>query len=129
MKERVLIIEDVGEDCTVLAEKLASQGYKVCSVQTDEEFWDQMRNFPVDLVIFDVCLKKRLSPSVYQALLDLREGQKIPVVLTAGVTERTDRVAALSDENYVFFPEPVDFSQLQEEIQKLLSRGPAVSAA
>ncbi len=65
----------------------------------------------------------------YQVLLDLREEQKIPVVLTAGVTERPEHVVALSDENYVFFPEPVDFSQLHQEIQKLLFRRHAVSAA
>lgn len=129
MRDHVLVIEDAGEDCTVLAEKLASRGYDVVSVQTDEEFWEQMRSASIDLVIFDVCLKKRLSPKVYQALLDLREEQKIPVVLTAGVTERTEHVAALSDENYIFFSEPVDFNQLHQEIQKLLFRRHAVSAA
>ena len=129
MNGRILIIEDVREDSFMLKSKLMAKEFQVLSARTENEFWEHMSRSPINLVIFDVCLEKRLSPDVYHALLDLRESRKIPVIFIAGVKEQGGWVAAVSDENYIFFPDPVCFDQLHLEMQRLLGLRQEASAA
>ena len=130
MNERILVVENTDEPFHVLRDKLIEKNFEVVTAEDELEFWIQMKDPRVKLVILDVCLKNRLSADVYHALLDFRMSREIGVILKTGLlTEDGAAVTALHDENYVFFPEPVNFDRLYAEIHHLLNKRRMVFAA
>lgn len=129
MNERILVIENRGPSYQILKDKLEEKGCVVLTAQNEHEFWGHACETNVELVLFDICLKNRLSSEVYAAILNFQQSRKIPVIFKTGMTDQDEHGAMLYDENYIFFPEPVGFERLYVEIQKLLNQRQLAHAA
>ncbi len=123
MKNRILIIEDDWMVLQLMKQKLEKMGYVVATAKNESDVWGLINENRIELIILNICLRTKLGGKIYRSLVDARVGQKIPFIITTGITDKHQPLRSFHDEGYIFFPKPVDFETLHQEIEEVLSSG------
>lgn len=117
--ERILIIDDDVELCSLVAEYLQPEGFQVEAVYNGEQGLDKALVGEHRLVVLDVML-----PGIngFEVLRRLRQTSKIPVLLLTARGEDVDRIVGLEIGADDYLPKPFNPRELVARIRAVLRR-------
>ncbi len=117
--EKILIIDDDINLCTVLSEELAEVGYEINFLTGGENVSDYIKTNPVDLILLDL---KMPGKDGFQVLREIENGKSSNpkvIVLTAYADVKSAIDAAKLGATD-FISKPYDFDELLITIRKVL---------
>lgn len=117
--DRILIIDDDVELCSLVGEYLASEGFNVESVHDGERGLHRAAQGDFVLVVLDVML-----PGIngFEVLRRLRATSRIPVLLLTARGEDVDRIVGLEIGADDYLPKPFNPRELVARIRAILRR-------
>jgi DNA-binding NtrC family response regulator len=110
MKERVLIIDDQGEQCELLATLVAGLDYLPVSTTDAAEGLDLITRENFDAVLTDLEMQSMSGVDVCKGVAVIRSD--VPVILVTGMGSMESAVASLRAGAYDFLSKPVDANML-----------------
>ncbi len=117
--DRVLIIDDDFELCSLVSEYLEPEGFRVESVHDGETGLQRALNGNYLLVVLDVMLP---GISGFDVLRRLRATSRIPVLLLTARGEDVDRIVGLEIGADDYLPKPFNPRELVARIRAVLRR-------
>ena len=117
--ERILVIDDDVELCSLVAEYLQPEGFLVEAVYNGEQGLEKAELSEHRLVVLDVML-----PGIngFEVLRRLRQTSKIPVLLLTARGEDVDRIVGLEIGADDYLPKPFNPRELVARIRAILRR-------
>jgi two-component system response regulator HydG len=110
MKERVLIIDDQGEQCELLGELVSALDYIPVTTTQPAEALDRITRESFDAVLTDLEMASMSGVDVCRGVSIIRSD--VPVILVTGMGSMDSAVAALRAGAYDFLTKPVDANVL-----------------
>ena len=120
--QRILIIDDDYELCTLVSEYLAAEGFGVEAVHDGETGLQRASNGNYLLIVLDVMLP---GMSGFDVLRRLRATSRIPVLLLTARGEDVDRIVGLEIGADDYLPKPFNPRELVARIRAILRRSAA----
>jgi len=120
--DRILIIDDDFELCSLVTEYLAAEGFRVESVHDGETGLKRATSGGYLLIILDVMLP---GMSGFDVLRRLRATSRIPVLLLTARGEDVDRIVGLEIGADDYLPKPFNPRELVARIRAILRRSAA----
>lgn len=117
--DRVLVIDDDGELCGLVAEYLAPEGFSVESVVDGLRGLDRALSGDHLLVVLDVMLP---GLNGFEVLRRIRAKSRIPVLLLTARGEDVDRIVGLEIGADDYLPKPFNPRELVARIRAILRR-------
>lgn len=117
--DRILVIDDDIELCTLVGEYLEAEGFRVESVHDGERGLQSALGGEYVLVVLDVML-----PGIngFEVLRRLRNSSRIPVLLLTARGEDVDRIVGLEIGADDYLPKPFNPRELVARIHAILRR-------
>src|SRR5438445_985206 len=124
--DRILVIDDDVELCSLVGEYLASEGFQVEAAYDGEQGLQRGLSGEYSLVVLDVML-----PGIngFEVLRRIRSVSKIPVLLLTARGEDVDRIVGLEIGADDYLPKPFNPRELVARIRAILRRTKPVRAA
>ena len=122
MKGKVLIVDDERLNVEVLGRFLTGAGYDVFSAGSAEEALALAEKEQLDAILLDNVLPGMTG---LQAIAGLMKRSKAAIILMTGDDGQSTREDALLLGARGFLGKPIDFKQLDAELQKAIGRAPA----
>src|SRR5207244_11395196 len=119
MMDRILVIDDDVELCSLLAEYLGAEGFTVESVHDGERGLERALSGDHLLVVLDVMLP---GMNGFEVLRRIREMSRAPVLLLTARGEDVDRIVGLEIGADDYLPKPFNPRQLVASIRAVLRR-------
>ena len=122
MKNKILLVEDDLTMLNLLETLFSIEGYDVCSVDQDEDFFDSVKQNEPDLVIMDVHLRsgKGVEINGFDLLQRIKEEpglEMVKVIMLSGTDLRIESRISGADE---FIIKPFMPDELIQKIEKLM---------
>jgi two-component system response regulator CpxR len=117
--DRILIIDDDFELCSLVSEYLEPEGFKVESVHDGETGLQRALNGNYLLVVLDVMLP---GMSGFDVLRRIRATSRVPVLLLTARGEDVDRIVGLEIGADDYLPKPFNPRELVARIRAVLRR-------
>ncbi len=117
--DRILVIDDDVELCSLVSEYLAPEGFQVESAPDGNRGLEQALNGEFLLVVLDVMLP---GLNGFEVLRRLRDKSKIPVLLLTARGEDVDRIVGLEIGADDYLPKPFNPRELVARIRAILRR-------
>jgi two-component system response regulator CpxR len=117
--DRILVIDDDVELCSLVAEYLQPEGFQVEAVYSGEQGLEQALAGTHSLVVLDVML-----PGIngFEVLRRVRQTSTIPVLLLTARGEDVDRIVGLEIGADDYLPKPFNPRELVARIRAILRR-------
>jgi putative two-component system response regulator len=119
-KQRVLVVDDVVENCMLIADYLENLGCQVLTANSGPEALAIMEESPADIVLLDVEMPGMNGLEVCRQIKALPATRMVPVVIVTAYSAVDDRVAALNAGADDFLAKPVEQTELQARVRSLL---------
>jgi DNA-binding response OmpR family regulator len=120
--DRILIIDDDFELCTLVSEYLATEGFRVEAVHDGETGLQRATTGSYLLIVLDVMLP---GMSGFDVLRRVRATSRIPVLLLTARGEDVDRIVGLEIGADDYLPKPFNPRELVARIRAILRRSAA----
>jgi DNA-binding response OmpR family regulator len=117
--DRILVIDDDVELCSLVSEYLAPEGFQVESAADGNRGLEQALHGEFVLVVLDVMLP---GLNGFEVLRRLRDKSKIPVLLLTARGEDVDRIVGLEIGADDYLPKPFNPRELVARIRAILRR-------
>src|SRR6266481_7835200 len=117
--DRILIIDDDFELCTLVSEYLAAEGFRIEAVHDGETGLQRASGGSYLLVVLDVMLP---GMSGFDVLRRIRATSRIPVLLLTARGEDVDRIVGLEIGADDYLPKPFNPRELVARIRAILRR-------
>lgn len=125
MDNRVLIIDDDKELCSLLTEYLQLQGFTVDAIHDGAAAVSHLRQQHYDVLVLDVMLPGMMGLDV---LRNLRDFDNTPVLMLTARGEDTDRIVGLEMGADDYLPKPCNPRELAARLRAILRRAEGVNA-
>ena len=119
MNEGVLVVEDDREIVKAIAILLEQEGYRVLRAYNGLEALDLARNPDLRLILLDVMMPRLDGLS---ALMRIREGRNLPVIVLSAKSEDSDKVLGLSMGADDYVTKPYNPPELLARVRSQLRR-------
>jgi DNA-binding response OmpR family regulator len=119
-QERILIIDDDRELCSLLAEYLKREGFTVDNASQGKEGFELAIAGHYSLIILDVMLPGQLNG--FNVLLLIRAKTAVPVLMLSARGEHVDRIAGLEMGADDYLAKPFNPRELLARIRTILRR-------
>lgn len=117
---KILIVDDDEEILLLLSKYLRKEGFDVVEAKNVAEFYMQIENHTLDMVILDIMLP---DGSGLDACKELRQkGNATPIILLTAVTEEVDRILGLEFGADDYIGKPFNPRELLARIRAVLRR-------
>src|SRR2546426_5987474 len=126
MMDRILVIDDDVELCSLVAEYLGAEGFTVESVHDGERGLERALSGDHLLIVLDVMLPKLNG---FEVLRRIRRTSRIPVLLVTARGEDVDRIVGLEIGADDYLPKPFNPRELVARIRAILRRTRSPEAA
>jgi DNA-binding response OmpR family regulator len=117
--DKILVIDDDVELCTLVAEYLEPEGFQVETVHEGRQGLERALNGDQLLVVLDVMLP---GMNGFDVLRQIRNTSKIPVLLLTARGEDVDRIVGLEIGADDYLPKPFNPRELVARIRAILRR-------
>jgi len=117
--DRILVIDDDVELCSLVSEYLAPEGFQIESASDGTRGLERALNGEFLLVVLDVMLP---GLNGFEVLRRLRDKSKIPVLLLTARGEDVDRIVGLEIGADDYLPKPFNPRELLARIRAILRR-------
>lgn len=119
MRERILIIDDDVELCSLLLRCLEREGYEVCAAHTGAAGLNRLDEKEAVLVILDVMLPEM---SGFAVLSELRKTKSIPVLMLTARDSEKDKVQGLKTGADDYLTKPFSINEFMARVESLIRR-------
>ena len=119
-KQTVLIVDDVVENCALVADYLEGVGCNIVIANSGAEALAAMARDPADLVLLDVEMPGMNGLEVCRKIKTAQATSMVPVVIVTAYSAVDDRVAALEAGADDFLAKPVEQTELVARARSLL---------
>lgn len=119
MRERILIIDDDVELCSLLLRCLEREGYEVCAAHTGAAGLNRLDEKEAVLVILDVMLSEM---SGFAVLSELRKTKSIPVLMLTARDSENDKVQGLKTGADDYLTKPFSINEFMARVESLIRR-------
>lgn len=119
MADRILVIDDDVELCSLVAEYLESEGFQVESVYDGKRGLERALDGDYVLVVLDVMLP---GLNGFEVLRRIRDTSHLPVLLLTARGEDVDRIVGLEIGADDYLPKPFNPRELVARIRAILRR-------
>src|SRR6476619_326880 len=119
--DRILIVDDDFELCSLVSEYLAPEGFRVESVHDGETGLQRALSGNYLMVVMDVMLP---GMSGFDVLRRIRATSRVPVLLLTARGEDVDRIVGLEIGADDYLPKPCNPRELVARIRAVLRRRP-----
>src|SRR5687768_9717324 len=129
-KRRILVVDDEPAALTLLERRLSMQGYDVATAEDGQVALTEIARQRPDLVVLDIMMPRLSGFDVIRDLRSRTETATLPVVAISAHGRGLDKTVPAGDRPDAFFPKPIDFRELLDEVETLLGdglAGPAVA--
>lgn len=123
--ERILIVDDDVELCSLVTEYLETEGFQAESVHDGERGLQRALANGHSLVVLDVMLP---GLNGFEVLRRIRAKSRLPVLLLTARGEDVDRIVGLELGADDYLPKPFNPRELVARIRAILRRAPAEGA-
>ena len=116
--KKILVVDDDQNLVMILAKRLTSSGYEVCTAQDGTEALTLVQSQKPDLIVMDVMMPKMTG---YQALKKVREAdefRKIPAIIISAKGSMQDFFADLNGVEFML--KPYEVKTLLAKVERLL---------
>ncbi len=117
--DRILVIDDDVELCSLVGEYLESEGFRVEAVYDGERGLERALHDNYVLVVLDVMLP---GMNGFEVLRRIRASSRIPVLLLTARGEEVDRIVGLEIGADDYLPKPFNPRELVARIRAVLRR-------
>lgn len=118
--ERILVVEDDEDLCSLLCRFLASAGYRAEGVHDGLSAVGRVKSDPPDAVVLDVMLPGKNGFDVCQELKFHRDTSLIPILMLTALSDHASREKGLWVGANAYVTKPYEPPQLLREIRHLL---------
>ena len=119
-KQTVLVVDDVVENCALIADYLENVGCEVVIANSGGDALAIMERSPVDLVLLDVEMPGMSGLEACRKIKAAEATSMVPVVIVTAYSAVDDRVAALEAGADDFLAKPVEQTELVARVRSLL---------
>ncbi len=105
---RILLIEDIADNASLVKRVLNSQGYEVSWAQTAEEGLDKAEQNPPDLILLDLGLPDIDGQTLVGYLRQVPELEAVPIIVVTAWPEETARMMVDAYGCNGFISKPID---------------------
>ena len=109
-----------GNSCTITAELLELEGYKVISADNGTDGIHLAKNHQPDLIICDIVMRETDGYTVFKTLLQDRTIQNIPFIFSTANSETSDKEKASQIGYCEYLVKPFDGKDLLDCVNKVL---------
>ncbi len=121
--DRILVIDDDVELCSLLAEYLKPEGFRIETAHQGEKGVDMAQTGNFSLIILDVMLPGKING--FDVLRFLRSTTDIPILMLSARGEDVDRIVGLEMGADDYIPKPFNPRELLARIRTILRRSAA----
>lgn len=122
MMARILLVEDSEQIWDFLSRRLVRRGHEVVMAHNGEEGVMTARSTKPDIVLLDMNLPVMDGWSAARAMKTHDQTRNIPIIALTAHAMAGDRERTLQAGCDDYHPKPIDFTNLLEQITRLLSR-------
>jgi CheY-like chemotaxis protein len=119
---RILIVDDVDENCAVLARRLHRQGYVVETAVNGRDALDRLASGQFDLVLLDVMMPEMDGYEVLERLKASPEWRSIPVIMISALDDLASVVRCIERGAEDYLAKPFDPVLLKARIGASLEK-------
>ena len=124
MSARILVVDDIAQNVTLLHDLLVARGYSVATAATGEEGLAKLETESPDLVLLDVMMP---GLSGYDVCRRIRENPRtalLPVVLVTALDPHAERVRGIEAGADDFLSKPINVRGFLETVGAALEKPP-----
>jgi adenylate cyclase len=119
MTQKILVVDDVAKNITLLADILTVKGYEVITAQSGAEALILIRNQHPDLVLLDVMMPEMTGYEVCQAVRADPAIRLLPIILVTAL-DPSERIKGLEAGADDFLAKPINRPELLVRVRSLL---------
>jgi signal transduction histidine kinase/DNA-binding NarL/FixJ family response regulator len=120
-KQKILVVDDRWENCSVLVNMLESIGFEMAEATNGESGLETAINFKPDLIITDLVMPVLNGFEMVQRLRQIPEFKQVVVIASSASVFETDQYKSLEAGCNDFLPKPVQAEALLQKLQKYLN--------
>jgi signal transduction histidine kinase len=126
---RILIVDDLADNRTILARRFQRRGFEVVEADSGARALQRIEHESFDAVLLDVVMPDMDGLEVLRQIREQRTELELPVIMVTGRAESKDIVDALSAGANDYITKPVDFAVALLRVSTQVGRRQAVEQA
>jgi PAS domain S-box-containing protein len=119
-RRKVLVVDDVAENRTVMIDLLTPLGFEVIKAMNGREGVEMAQRLRPDLVLMDIVMPELDGLAATRLLRNLDACRETPIVAFSASISAADKDQSLAAGMNVFLPKPIDADKLLDQIATLL---------
>lgn len=118
----LLVVDDDAASRDMLATRLARKGFRVATAAGGAEALELIQRQTFDCVLLDFEMPGLSGPEVLCAIRQVHSPAELPVIMTTGRDEGSDRVVTRQHGANDYVTKPIDFPRALAQIQAQLAQ-------
>ncbi len=119
---RILVVDDVKDNVSVLSDWLGRKGYQVEAASTGEQALQKVHEKPPDLILLDVLMPDLDGIEVARRLREAKDLKRVPIILLTARRSAADKVRGLRAGADDYITKPFDFEEVDARISAMLEK-------
>lgn len=120
-KEKILVVDDNVENCSMMADLLIQWGYRVEEAHQGREVLELVKRFKPDLILLDVMLPGMNGFEICKRIKQSPETENIAVIMLTVLDDAEDRTRGIAVGADLFISRPVNYKELHRQIESVLA--------
>lgn len=118
----IYFVEDDADIRKLVCYALEKEGYKVCGFELPEDFWNEIKNEPPQLVLLDIMLPEEDGLSILSKLKADKNLQNIPVIMITAKGSEFDKVTGLDMGADDYIAKPFGITEMVSRVRAVMRR-------
>ena len=119
-RRKVLIVDDVPQNCSMLLDVLAPLGFEVCIAVNGQEGLDQAASVSPDLIVMDLMMSVMDGLEATRRIRLLPSGRQVPILAITASATQEDEAKSYAAGATGFIAKPIDHDVLLDAIGRHL---------